>query len=48
MTRNTMSAAEKNDALIQGTNSERGSSTYTPTALVFAESFGGGSECLLI
>ena len=46
MTRNTMSAAEKNEAIVQGTNSELGSSRYTPMAFAFAESFGGGSECL--
>jgi len=41
-----MSAAEKNEAIVQGTNSDLGSSRYTPTALVFAEAFGGGSEYL--
>ena len=46
MTRNTMSPAEKNEAIVQGTNSELGSSGYTPTACAFAESFGGGSECM--
>jgi hypothetical protein len=41
-----MSAAEKNEAIVQGTNSELGSSRYTPTAFVFAEASGGGSEYL--
>ena len=44
MTRNRMPAAEKNEAIVQGTNSELGSSRYTSTAFAFAESFGGGSE----
>jgi hypothetical protein len=39
-----MSAAERNEGTVQGTNSELGSSRYTPTAFAFAESFGGGSE----
>ena len=46
MTRNTMSAAENNEAIVQSANSELASSRYTPTAFAFAESFGGGSECL--
>jgi len=44
VTRNTMSATEKNEAIVEGTNSEVGSSRYTPTVFAFAESFGGGSE----
>jgi hypothetical protein len=46
VTRNTMSAAEKNEDIVQGTNSDLGSSRYIPTAFAFAESFGGGSECM--
>ena len=47
VTRNTMSAAEKHEAIVQSTNSELGSCRYTPTAFASAEAFGGGSEYLL-
>ena len=44
MTRNSMSAVEKNQSIVKNTTSGLELSSYVPTDFEFAESFGGGSE----
>ena len=44
MTRNSMSAVEKNGSIVKSTTSGLALSSYVPTDFEFAESFGGGSE----
>ena len=44
MTRNSMSAVEKNQSIVKNTTSGLELSSYVPTDCEFAESFGGGSE----
>jgi hypothetical protein len=44
VTRNSMSAVEKNGSIVKSTTSGRELSSYVPTDFEFAESFGGGSE----
>ena len=44
MTRNSMSAIEKNQSIVKNTTSGLELSSYVPTDFEFAESFGGGSE----
>ena len=44
MTRNSMSAVEKNGSIVKSTTSGLELSSYVPTDFEFAESFGGGSE----
>ena len=44
MTRNSMSAVEKNGSIVKSTTSGLDVSSYVPTDFEFAESFGGGSE----
>jgi hypothetical protein len=46
VTSKTNSAVENNGSIGKSRNSEHESSRYTSTAFAFAESFGGGSECL--
>ena len=44
MTRNSMSAVEKNQSIVKNITSGLELSSYVPTDFEFAESFGGGSE----
>jgi len=44
VTRNTNSAVENNESIGKSAGSGLESSSYAPTALEFAEAFGGGSE----
>ena len=46
MTRNSMSAVEKNQSIVKNTTSGLELSSYVPTDFEFAESFGGGSDYL--
>jgi len=46
VTRNSMSAVEKNGSIVKSTTSGLELSSYVPTDFEFAESFGGGSEYL--
>jgi hypothetical protein len=46
VTRNSMSAVEKNGSIVKSTTSGLELSSYVPTDFEFVESFGGGSDYL--